>query len=149
MVDRLVKVRMRRQQVLDRESGVELSVVLDESVLLRRVGDDSVMYEQLERLALDADRPNLELRILPLDGKHPIFGESFVIFRFGEDSEAALQDVVSTEHLTSDFSLEGERETYLHWLAFKMLSGESLSPTDSKELVLKAAARWSADQQEP
>ena len=149
MVDRLVKVRMRRQQVLDRETGVELSVVLDESVLLRRVGDDSVMYEQLERLALDADRPNLELRILPLDGKHPIFGESFVIFRFGEDSEAALQDVVSTEHLTSDFSLEGERETYLHWLAFKMLSGESLSPTDSKELVLKAAARWSADQQEP
>ena len=149
MVDRLVKVRMRRQQVLDRETGLELSVVLDESVLLRRVGDDSVMYEQLERLALDADRPNLELRILPLDGKHPIFGESFVIFRFGEDSEAALQDVVSTEHLTSDFSLEGERETYLHWLAFKMLSGESLSPTDSKELVLKAAARWSADQQEP
>jgi len=149
MVDRLVKVRMRRQQVLDRETGLELSVVLDESVLLRRVGDDSVMHEQLERLALDADRPNLELRILPLDGRHPIFGESFVIFRFGEDSEAALQDVVSTEHLTSDFSLEGERETYLHWLAFQMLSGESLSPANSKDLVLKTAAHWSGSQREP
>ena len=149
MVDRLVRVRMRRQEVLDRETGLELSVVLDESVLLRRVGDDSVMHEQLERLALDAERPNLELRILPLDGKHPVFSESFVIFRFGEDSEAALQDVVSTEHLTSDFSLEGERETYLHWLAFRMLSGESLNPDDSKELVLKATARWSASQREP
>src|ERR1700735_3729658 len=56
MIGRLVRVRMKRQQVLDREE-LQLSVVLDESVLLRRVGDDSVMYEQLQRLAQDADRP--------------------------------------------------------------------------------------------
>ena len=33
-----------------------------------------------------------------------------------------LQDVVSTEHLRSGFTLEGERETYLHRIAFQMLS---------------------------
>src|ERR1035438_423002 len=50
MIGRLVRVRLKRQQVLDRD-GLQLSVVLDESVLHRRVGDDSVMYEQLQRLA--------------------------------------------------------------------------------------------------
>src|SRR5208283_706439 len=37
MIGRLVRVRMQRQQVLDRE-GLQLSVVLDESVLKRRIG---------------------------------------------------------------------------------------------------------------
>jgi transcriptional regulator with XRE-family HTH domain len=39
MIGRMVRVRMRRQQVLNRD-GLQLSVVLDESVLKRRVGDD-------------------------------------------------------------------------------------------------------------
>ena len=39
MIGRLVRVRMRRQQVLNRD-GLQLSVVLDESVLKRRIGDD-------------------------------------------------------------------------------------------------------------
>ena len=82
MIGRLVRVRMRRQQVLNRE-GLQLSVVLDESVLRRRVGDDPVMYEQLQRLAREAGPPNLTLRILPLGAQHTVFGESFVIFGFG------------------------------------------------------------------
>ncbi len=143
MIERLVKVRMQRQQVLDRE-GLQLSVVLDESILKRRIGDDLVMHEQLQRLAHEADRPNLTLQILPLDAQHTVFGESFVIFRFGPDNVAMLQDVVSTEHLRNDFSLEGEQETYLHRLAFQMLAGASLDPPSSRRLILETAkAHWS------
>jgi transcriptional regulator with XRE-family HTH domain len=143
MIGRLVKVRMQRQQVLDRE-GLQLSVVLDESVLTRRIGDESVMYEQLQRLAREADRPNLTMRILPLSAQHTVFGESFVIFGFGEDSDAMLQDVVSTEQLRSGFTLEGERETYLHRIAFQMLAEASLDPVASKDLILQTAqSYWS------
>jgi transcriptional regulator with XRE-family HTH domain len=143
MVGRLVRVRMKRQQVLDREE-LQLSVVLDESVLLRRIGDDSVMYEQLQRLAQEADRPNLTLQILPLDAQHTVFGESFVIFGFGADSDETLQDVVSTEHLRSGFSVEGERETYLHRIAFQMLADVSLDPAASRALILETAeSHWS------
>ena len=150
MIDRLVKVRMRRQQVVDREPGLDLSVLIDESVLQRRVGDERVMYEQLRRLKREADRPNVTLQILPLDGPHTVFVESFVIFRFEPDSEAALQDVVSTEHLRNNFSLEGEKETYLHWIAFQMLARASLDPDRSKELILKTAeSHWSGGRQEP
>ncbi len=143
MIGRLVRVRMRRQQVLNRE-GLHLSVVLDESVLRRRIGDDLVMYEQLQRLAREADRPNLTLRILPLDAQHTIFGESFVIFGFGADSEAMLQDVVSTEHMRSGCILEGERETYLHSIAHQMLAEAALDPAASRTLILETAeSHWS------
>ena len=143
MITRLVRVRTRRQQVLDRD-GLQLSVVLDESVLRRRVGDESVMYEQLQHLAREADRPNLTLQILPLGAQHTVFGESFVIFGFGADSDAMLQDVVSAEHMRSGFSSEGERETYLHRIAYQMLAEASLDPVASRELILKIAeSHWS------
>jgi hypothetical protein len=147
MIERLVKVRMRRQHVVNREPGLDLMVVIDESVLQRRVGDEHVMHGQLQRLAQEADRPNVTLQILPLDGPHTVFVESFVIFRFEQDGEQALQDVVSTEHLRNDFSLEGEKETYLHWIAFQMLTRASLDPDRSKELILKTAeSHWSDGQ---
>jgi transcriptional regulator with XRE-family HTH domain len=150
MISRMVKVRMQRQQVLDRD-GLQLTVVLDESVLRRRIGADPVMYDQLQRLARAAERPNMALRILPLDAQHTVFGESFVIFGFGyglaDDSDAMLQDVVSTEQLRSGFTLEGERETYLHRIAFQMLAEASLDPAASAELVRETAeSLWSGGQ---
>ena len=143
MIGRLVRVRMRRQQVLDRD-GLQLSVVLDESVLKRRIGDEAVMYDQLQRLVKEADRPNLTLQVLPLDAQHSVFGESFVIFGFGQDADAMLQDVVSTEHLRSGFTLEGERDTYLHRIAFQMLVDAALDPVASRKLILETAeGYWS------
>jgi transcriptional regulator with XRE-family HTH domain len=143
MIGRLVRVRMRRQQVLDRED-LELSVVFDESVLQRRIGDDMVMYEQLQHLAKIAERPSVTLQVLPLDGQHRVFGESFVIFGFGADTDAMLQDVVSTEHMRGGFTLEGERETYLHRIAFETLAESALDPEASKALILETAeSRWS------
>lgn len=142
-IGRMVRVRARRQQVLDRE-GFELSVVLDESVLRRRIGDETVMYEQLQHLAREAERPNITLRVLPLNAQHTVFGESFVIFHFGSDNDPMLQDVVSTEHLNRGFTLEGERETYLHGIAFSMLSDASLDPAASRALILETAeSYWS------
>jgi transcriptional regulator with XRE-family HTH domain len=137
-VTRLVRVRMRRQQVLDR-AGLQIKVVLDESVLLRRIGSDVTMYEQLQRLAKECDRDNVTLQILALDGVHTIIGESFVLFGFEADGDAVLQDVVSTEQMRSGFILEGERETHLHRVAFRTLTEAALNPEDSKQRILDIA----------
>jgi transcriptional regulator with XRE-family HTH domain len=143
MIERMVRVRMRRQQVLNREK-LQLSVLLDESILRRRIGDEPVMREQLRHLAREAERPNLTLQVLPLDTDHTVVGESFVIFGFGADAEAMLQDVVSTEAMRSGFVLEGERETYLHRIAFQALAEASLDPAASRELILETAkSHWS------
>ena len=147
MIGRLVNVRMRRQQILNRE-GLQLSVVLDESVLRRRIGDESVMYEQLQRLVQEADRPNVTLQILPLNAHHAVFGESFVIFGFPADSDTMTQDVVSTEQLRSSAILESEKETYLHQIAFQALANASLDPAGSRALILETAqSLWSGSWQ--
>ena len=147
MIERMVKVRMQRQQVLNREPAVKLSVVFDESVLLRRVGNDQVMYEQLQRLAREADRPNLELRIIELDAQHTVFGDAFVIFGFEEDIDATMRDVVSAEHLRNGVSLQGEKETYLHRIAFGMLREASLDAASTKALILETAeSKWAGSQ---
>jgi transcriptional regulator with XRE-family HTH domain len=141
-VTRLVRVRLRRQQVIDRE-GLKIGVVLDESVLLRRIGSDLTMYEQLQRLAADCDRPNVTIQILPLDGQHTIIGESFVLFGFEADGDAVLQDVVATEQMRSGFIIEGERDTHLHRVAFRVLTETALSPADSRRLILDSAeSHW-------
>jgi transcriptional regulator with XRE-family HTH domain len=144
MIGRLVRVRMRRQQLLNREE-LQLAVILDESVLKRQIGDAQVMHEQLERLIQEADRPNLTLQILPLGVPHTVLGESFVIFGFGTDSDATLQEVVSTEQLRSGFTLEGEQETYLHQIAFQTLAEAALDPVASRALILETAeSHWSS-----
>jgi transcriptional regulator with XRE-family HTH domain len=147
LIERMVRVRMRRQQVLEPEHGLQLWVVLDESVLKRRIGTGLVMREQLQRLVQDADRPNVTLQILPLDAQHTVFVESFVLFRFGPENDAMLQDVVSAEQMRAAFSVEGERDTYLHRIAFQMLADTALDPTASRELVLETAeSYWSSAQ---
>ena len=144
MIGRLVRVRMRRQQVLHRE-GLHLSVVLDESVLRRRIGDEAVMYDQLQRLVQEADRPRMTLQILPLNAQHTVFGESFVIFGFRDDSDAMLHDVVVTEQLRNSVTLEGERETHLHRIAFQRLSDAALDPAASRALILQTAESYWSD----
>ena len=141
MVERLVRVRMRRQEVLNRD-GLQLSVVLDESVLRRRIGDESVMYEQLQRLAREAARPNVTLQVLPLDARHTVFGESFVIFGFAAGGDAAPRDVLSTERMRSSSVSDGERETYLHGIAFRMLANAALDPAASRALILRTAETY-------
>jgi transcriptional regulator with XRE-family HTH domain len=145
VVGRMVNVRMRRQQVLQRE-GLELSVILDESVLQRRIGNDAVMYEQLQRLATESERPNVTLQILPLNAQHGVFGESFVIFGFRVDGESTPQEVVSIEEMRRGFIFEEERETYLHRIAYQVLAESALDPDASRSLILDTAKSfWSGD----
>src|SRR5438552_2742355 len=48
-------------------------------------------------------------------------------------------DVVSTEQMRSGFIIEGERETHLHRVAFRVLTEMALSPAQSKQMILDLA----------
>jgi len=139
MIERLVKIRTQRQQVLTREPPVRLSVVLDESSLRRRIGAAQVMYNQLSYLAELADRPNVEIRVLPLDAQHTVLGPAFVIFHFEPFNDAILPDVVASEQLKNVFTVEGEQETHLHGLVFQSLVSASLDSAASRNLITDIA----------
>ena len=65
--ERMVQLRGSRRHILNGEPPVRLRSVVDESVLYRKQGDDTVMREQLRSLLDDLDHPQIELRVLPLD----------------------------------------------------------------------------------
>jgi transcriptional regulator with XRE-family HTH domain len=143
-VERRLQARLERQQVLIREPPLELHVVLDESVLLRCMGNNSIMDAQLRRLVEVSRLPNVTLQILPLDQPHSLSLDSFVLLTFGDERGATLHDVASAEHLTGELHLEGEADTYQYRLAFDFLAQQSLNPAESRELIAKTVGRvWS------
>jgi transcriptional regulator with XRE-family HTH domain len=139
IIDRRVQTRMIRQQVLTRDKPLDLTVILDESVLCRQRGDRAVMHEQLQHLAEASKRPNVTLRILPCAGPKGLALDSFQILKFGQAHETPLHDVVSAESLINYLYVEGETDTYEFALAFEHLAQESLDPEESREFVLRTA----------
>ncbi len=145
IIERRVELRMRRKEVLEQEDPVSLLVVLDESVLKRQFGDESVMYEQMQSLVADSAKPNITLRVLPLRTPHPVSAESFVIFSFGPKDDAILHDVVYSEGLKESFYVEDPQETYLHRLVFNTLLEATLDADASRELILQTAESYWRD----
>jgi transcriptional regulator with XRE-family HTH domain len=142
LIDRRVRLRMLRQQMLAQDRQPELSFVLDESVLMRRVGDDDLMHRQLLFLADQSERPNVTLQVYPLQHQFAIMVNSFVVFRFGPAGEALLHDVVSAETLKDQFLVQGDADTYLYGLAYEALASDALGADESRDLILDRARQW-------
>jgi transcriptional regulator with XRE-family HTH domain len=139
---RRVEVRLARQQVLTRDNPLQLSAVLDESVLYRRFGDRDVMNSQLKKLLELSERDNISLRILPLEGRHPIGTGAFVLLRFGDVHRVTHQDVVYIENLTGGRYVEEEEEVYRYQRSFDRLSELALDKAKSQELLMIARDKW-------
>jgi len=138
--DRWAETRLIRQQVLSRDPPLELSVVIDESVLRRRFGDRTVMREQLEHLAASAALPNVDVRIYPLDSDDPPLGTgAFSYMQFPQVHDVPLHDIVSVEHHEGTYDLEEEEQTFKYWVAFEYLRRGSLDPTHSRALIAATA----------
>jgi transcriptional regulator with XRE-family HTH domain len=141
--ERRVAARMTRQQVLTtRNPPLELSAVIDEAVLQRKVGTRDVMFTQLLHLADMAQLPNIEVRILPLESDTSLKADSFVVFGFSSEEETRkLGDVVSAEGIEEHLYIQGETDTYIFRLFFHEFYAMSLSPEKSRDKILETARR--------
>lgn len=142
-IARIVKARMLRQQVLTRAAPLQLSVLIDESALLRKVAGNPVMRAQLHHLLALSQLPNVTIQVLALDADdpRPIISPSFVVLEFGGDS---LPPVAYTEHLASNLYFDDEQATYRYIQAYQRLTAAALSPADSGELIAEVSRRrWS------
>ncbi|MEU0685059.1 helix-turn-helix domain-containing protein [Streptomyces albogriseolus] len=132
-VQRRVELRMRRAQLLLREDAPQLWAVIDESVLLRVLGDRAVMRDQLDHLAKMAARPNVTLQIVPLNVSNasaPAIPVTYL--RFGG---LDLPDVVYLEHIRSANFLEDRDETEEYRIVLDRLADEALTPRESVEML--------------
>jgi transcriptional regulator with XRE-family HTH domain len=137
--DKLIEVRMRRQQVLTREPPMQLRVVLDEAVLHRVVGGPEVMAGQLRHFTEIAKRPNVTLQVIPFGiGAHPAMENMFNIIEFGD----VAPRVVYVEGLMGWLFLERENDVRRYAQVFKYLCEVALDPKDTIELVSEVGARY-------
>ena len=138
-IDRRVETRRMRQQVLVRDPPLNLSFVIDESVLYRKQGSAAVMREQVEYLINASKLPHIDLRILPLNGDHPIGSGAFNYMAFSQVHDVPLHDIVTYEHLNGTDYVEAEEETYKYRVAFEGLRNSALPPPETRDELERVA----------
>lgn len=137
--DQLIDVRLRRQEVLTRDSPPKLEAVFDEAALHRVVGGPDVMRAQLRHLADAAEMPNVTLRIIPfMAGAHPAMENSFVIIKFGSSAPT----VVYVEGLMGGSYLDREPEVATYEQVFEHLHRIALSPRETVDLISEIGAQY-------
>jgi transcriptional regulator with XRE-family HTH domain len=96
-IERLVSLRLARQELLARRQPPLLWVVMDETVLRRPIGRPNVMRAQVSRLIEATAQPHVRLQIMPFSaGPHPAMYGPFHLFRFPLPE---LSDVACAENL--------------------------------------------------
>ena len=136
-VERLVDLRMKRQEVLDRNPPLDVWMILDEAVIRRTIGGPGVMRDQLARLVEASRKPNVTLQVLPFStGSHAGLRGPFSILEFPERADP---DVAYVESVAGIIYLEKEREVRTAAEAFDRLRAAALSPGQSTDLIIEAA----------
>ncbi|MFI9603650.1 helix-turn-helix domain-containing protein [Streptomyces sp. NPDC052043] len=134
-IERLVDIRMKRQEILNRPKPPRLWAILDESVIRRVVGSPETMKEQLGRLLEANDSPHITLQVLPFSkGAHSAALGSFVILG---GTESAL-DVVYVDFHTGSLFLEKDEELERYRLAFEYLRAQALDMEASSAVIHRA-----------
>lgn len=137
-VKALVELRMRRQQVaLRKQDPVELTCVIDEAAFLRPVGGAEVMRGQARALRELTERPNVDIRVFPLDfGPHPAMMGPFTILRFTEDVD---RDVVYVESHAGASYLEQKADLVTHSELFQFCKHSALDRVSTAKLLARHA----------
>lgn len=131
-IERLVDIRMKRQEILTRPKPLRLWAIIDESVIRRVVGSPQTMKEQLDRLLAANDSPHTRLQVLPFaKGAHAAALGSFVMIG---GVEPAL-DVVYVDFHTGSLFLEKDEELERYRLAFEYLRAQALDMEASSALI--------------
>ena len=131
-VERRVELRTRRTELLHRADAPRVWAIIDESALLRVLGDPAVMREQIAHLMELARLPHVTVQIVPLDATQACApGLPVTYLRFGAD----LPDVVYLEQIRSATFLEDQDETEEYRVVLDRLADEALQPRESLALL--------------
>lgn len=124
-----IEVRLRRQQLLAGANRPRYRVLLDEAVLLRRVGGAEIMAAQLEKVLEAARQEQATVQVIPFDsGAYVAADGYFVLLEFDDPN---LSPVVFTEGLTGNQYHERKTDVDRYREAIEYARDSALSPRDS------------------
>jgi transcriptional regulator with XRE-family HTH domain len=101
-IEEWLEIRRVRQRIVASDSGVRLTFVLDESLLMRSVGGRSVMRQQWGHLLAVAEQPNVEVYLLPFDvGASPAPLGGFTLLTMSDDEETGYVESQAGNHFVA------------------------------------------------
>jgi Domain of unknown function (DUF5753)/Helix-turn-helix domain len=138
-IAKLVRVRLRRQQILSRDEpdATRLLAVIDEAAVLRALmtGTPDEAHDQLVHLREISYRKNVSIRILPVAaGVHAGVMGIFTVYQFSDDID---RDVVLVEARSGDRYLEEHSSVLDHLRLFDAITNRALDDPGSRDLLTR------------
>ncbi|WP_405720492.1 helix-turn-helix domain-containing protein [Streptomyces sp. NBC_01537] len=132
--ERMVALRMQRQELLHRQNPPRLWVVMDETVLRWPVGGAEVMRAQIDHLIAVSALPHVTLQIMPFrNGPHPAMrAGAFHLFRF---KARELPDIVYLNGMVGAVYLDKDEDVLVYREALDRLGAQSVPARKTEELL--------------
>ena len=131
--NRMVELRMQRQQIFETADPTKLALVLEEAPLRRHTGGPDVMRAQLQYLIHCNQQSHIDIRILPstLGWHQALKGGPFTCF----DMQDPYPDVGYVEGLVDRSFLEEQTKVARYRQAFKQLHDLAYTPRESNQVI--------------
>ncbi|MCM0677879.1 helix-turn-helix transcriptional regulator [Micromonospora phytophila] len=137
-LDQRVAARLDRQAALARDPAPQLFIVLDEMVLRRPSGGPDVMREQLEHLIDCAERPTIQLQVVPTSlGMYSGLAGAFILADLPDGARAGYIDNQLSAQIAEQPGVVASLG--LSWDAVR---GEALPLGMSLDILKEAAKTW-------
>lgn len=129
-----VAARMARRSIFERTPMPELSFVQEQVTLERPVGGTMVLRRQLEHLLEVAERPNVELQVMPTTRwDHPGLNGPIELLRFADGTAIGRSDGAFNGRPTQD-----PRQLRILELRYGIIRAQALSPGESLAFIEQA-----------
>ncbi|WP_221355589.1 helix-turn-helix domain-containing protein [Streptomyces beigongshangae] len=133
-VEERVTARMARQERQRSDSPPLRWAIIDESVILRRVGGPACMYEQLVSLLAQADTPDSKVQVMPFSaGPHSLMGSALTLLTLPNGSTVAYEEGSQAGYLYEDPDAAKKRRRQ-----YEVLRANALTLPESVKLIRKA-----------
>jgi transcriptional regulator with XRE-family HTH domain len=137
-VEQQASARVQRQEILRRQDPPMLWAIMDEGALRRRVGDASIMREQLDHLIEVSRSPKIKVLVVPASaGAHVGLSGAFVIAEFREGPDVVYLDTAAQGQIADHPDIVKACAQ-----VFDTLRAEALPPQASLDLIAEVRDTW-------
>jgi transcriptional regulator with XRE-family HTH domain len=131
-IERRVKLRMARQQLVIEQNNTPIWAVLDEAVLRRQMGPAEIMQSQYRRLLEFSEQNNITIQVLPLEaGVFSGVPGGFAIMQLPHPDP----EVVVIEYRGGALYLESSEDVTVHSHLFDRIRATAKGPEESLSYI--------------
>ncbi|MFD6908833.1 Scr1 family TA system antitoxin-like transcriptional regulator [Streptomyces sp. NPDC060077] len=132
-IEQRVAARLDRQQILTRWPPPMVTAVIEESVLRREIGGQTVQQEQLTQLLKLGKLRNVEIQVLPLNCQgHAGMEGPFILLTPKGKPQVGYGEFQSVNRLITD-----PQEVRMLAARYGSIRGQALNPAESSALIEK------------